>query len=32
MGFTTVKMKIGGAPLAEDVRRIEAVLALTKVR
>ena len=26
MGYTTVKMKIGGAPLAEDVRRIEAVL------
>jgi L-alanine-DL-glutamate epimerase-like enolase superfamily enzyme len=25
-GFTTVKMKIGGAPLAEDRRRIEAVL------
>ena len=26
MGYTTVKMKIGGAPLAEDLRRIEAVL------
>lgn len=25
-GFTTVKMKIGGAPLDEDLRRIEAVL------
>jgi L-alanine-DL-glutamate epimerase-like enolase superfamily enzyme len=25
-GFTVVKMKIGGAPLAEDLRRIEAVL------
>ena len=25
-GFTTVKMKIGGASLAEDLRRIEAVL------
>jgi L-alanine-DL-glutamate epimerase-like enolase superfamily enzyme len=25
-GFTTVKMKIGGAPLAEDLRRIDAVL------
>jgi L-alanine-DL-glutamate epimerase-like enolase superfamily enzyme len=27
-GFTTVKMKIGGAPLAEDLRRIEAVLSV----
>ena len=27
-GFTTVKMKIGGASLAEDVERIEAVLEL----
>ena len=27
-GFTVVKMKIGGAPLAEDVRRIEAVLGI----
>jgi L-alanine-DL-glutamate epimerase-like enolase superfamily enzyme len=26
MGYTTVKMKIGGAPLDEDLRRIEAVL------
>jgi D(-)-tartrate dehydratase len=26
-GYTVVKMKIGGAPLAEDRRRIEAVLA-----
>jgi L-alanine-DL-glutamate epimerase-like enolase superfamily enzyme len=26
-GYTVVKMKIGGAPLAEDLRRIEAVLA-----
>jgi L-alanine-DL-glutamate epimerase-like enolase superfamily enzyme len=25
-GFTVVKMKIGGAPLAEDLRRLEAVL------
>jgi L-alanine-DL-glutamate epimerase-like enolase superfamily enzyme len=25
-GYTTVKMKIGGAPLAEDLKRIEAVL------
>lgn len=28
MGYATVKMKIGGAPLAEDVRRIEAVLKI----
>jgi D(-)-tartrate dehydratase len=28
MGYRTVKMKIGGAPLAEDLRRIEAVLAV----
>ena len=27
-GYATVKMKIGGAPLAEDLRRIEAVLAV----
>jgi len=27
-GYTTVKMKIGGAPLSEDLRRIEAVLSL----
>ena len=26
-GYTVVKMKIGGAPLADDQRRIEAVLA-----
>ncbi len=26
LGYTTVKMKIGGGPLAEDMRRIEAVL------
>ena len=26
-GYTVVKMKIGGAPLAEDCQRIEAVLA-----
>jgi L-alanine-DL-glutamate epimerase-like enolase superfamily enzyme len=28
MGYTAVKMKIGGAPLAEDLARIEAVLAI----
>jgi L-alanine-DL-glutamate epimerase-like enolase superfamily enzyme len=28
LGYTTVKMKIGGAPLAEDLERIEAVLKL----
>jgi L-alanine-DL-glutamate epimerase-like enolase superfamily enzyme len=28
LGYTTVKMKIGGASLAEDLRRIEAVLDL----
>ena len=27
-GYDTVKMKIGGAPLAEDLRRIDAVLAV----
>ena len=27
-GYTTVKMKIGGAPLAEDLKRIDAVLGL----
>jgi len=27
-GYTTVKMKIGGAPLDDDIRRIEAVLAV----
>ena len=26
-GYTVVKMKIGGAPLGDDIRRIEAVLA-----
>lgn len=26
LGYRTVKMKIGGAPLAEDLRRIEAVV------
>lgn len=28
LGYTTVKIKIGGAALAEDLRRIEAVLEL----
>jgi L-alanine-DL-glutamate epimerase-like enolase superfamily enzyme len=28
LGYATVKMKIGGAPLAEDLHRIEAVLAV----
>jgi D(-)-tartrate dehydratase len=28
MGYTTVKMKIGGASLADDLKRIEAVLAI----
>ena len=28
LGYTVVKMKIGGASLAEDLRRIEAVLAV----
>src|SRR4030095_8284038 len=27
-GYTMVKMKVGGAPLAEDMRRIEAVKAI----
>ena len=27
-GYTVVKMKIGGAPLAEDLRRIESVLGM----
>ena len=27
-GYSVVKMKIGGAPLAEDLRRIESVLAM----
>jgi L-alanine-DL-glutamate epimerase-like enolase superfamily enzyme len=26
-GYTVVKMKIGGAPLGEDIRRVEAVLS-----
>lgn len=29
LGYTTVKMKIGGAPLDEDLRRIEAVIDVT---
>jgi len=29
MGYSVVKMKIGGASLAEDLRRIEAVIAVT---
>ena len=29
-GYSVVKMKIGGAPLAEDLARIEAVLAMLK--
>jgi D(-)-tartrate dehydratase len=29
-GFTVVKMKIGGAPLEDDLRRIEAVLEVVK--
>ena len=28
MGYTTVKMKIGGAPLVEDIERIESVLGI----
>jgi len=28
LGYTVVKMKIGGAPLADDLKRIEAVLAV----
>ncbi len=28
LGYTTVKLKIGGAPLADDLRRIEAVLSV----
>jgi len=28
MGYDTVKMKIGGAPLAQDLARIEAVLSI----
>src|SRR3984957_7808116 len=30
MGYCVVKMKIGGAPLSEDVSRIEAVLKILK--
>src|SRR5215210_1404733 len=30
LGYTTVKMKIGGASLAEDLRRIEAVLEVVQ--
>ena len=30
MGYSTVKMKIGGAPLADDLRRIESVLQILK--
>jgi len=30
LGYSVVKMKIGGAPLAEDLRRIEAVLEILK--
>jgi L-alanine-DL-glutamate epimerase-like enolase superfamily enzyme len=29
MGYSVVKMKIGGESLAEDIRRIEAVIAVT---
>ena len=29
IGYDTVKMKIGGAPLYEDLRRIEAAIAVT---
>lgn len=29
-GYSVVKMKIGGAPLAEDLRRIESVLSVLK--
>jgi len=28
LGYSTMKMKIGGAPLSEDLRRIEAVLKI----
>jgi L-alanine-DL-glutamate epimerase-like enolase superfamily enzyme len=28
LGYTTVKIKIGGAPLADDVRRVEAVIGV----
>jgi len=30
LGYSVVKMKIGGAPLSEDLRRIEAVLRILK--
>src|SRR5258707_4801632 len=30
MGYSVVKIKIGGAPLAEDLRRIETVLKILK--
>jgi L-alanine-DL-glutamate epimerase-like enolase superfamily enzyme len=30
LGYSVVKMKIGGAPLEEDLRRIEAVLKILK--
>jgi L-alanine-DL-glutamate epimerase-like enolase superfamily enzyme len=30
LGYSVVKMKIGGAPLTEDLRRIEAVLKILK--
>jgi L-alanine-DL-glutamate epimerase-like enolase superfamily enzyme len=30
LGYSVVKMKIGGAPIAEDLRRIEAVLKILK--
>ena len=29
LGYSVVKMKIGGASLADDLRRIEAVIAIT---
>jgi L-alanine-DL-glutamate epimerase-like enolase superfamily enzyme len=30
LGYSVVKMKIGGAPIAEDLRRVEAVLKILK--
>ena len=30
LGYSVVKMKIGGAPVSEDLRRIEAVLTILK--
>jgi len=30
LGYTVVKMKIGGAPLSEDLKRIESVLSILK--